>query len=347
MSKSRALILAICVSFLIFSHLHLSFVNLNNQDQVLNKPKPILKTYSSNNSIWISMGLCYDQKAKILGKEKYPYAEVTPLAIKLWKHFRPDVKIYIKIIYTMKNNEVLRNMYNDNLLAAGADEIEWADVTQAGGNMSCVLQSQVSRLFLYQRSFVKPDDVIVTVDVNLFVMKGHILEPIDQFSDMNAWIFQYEDTAHVESGNGETFNQNLLGLRAKTWKLLMNATSDLNEDWIRYKRDEIGLGNLTWYYDQWITTHGLLLKNICTVPPWSGLWNKKGLEYDPYFDDSNQCWHGRGYKDCNMDIHIVPHGCKWWHFYPSQTFKEHVEKFNELTENSYNLQITDIFSQNT
>ena len=47
----------------------------------------------------------------------------------------------------------------------------------------------------------------VTVDVNLFVMKGHILEPIDQFSDMNAWIFQYEDTAHVESGNGETFNQ--------------------------------------------------------------------------------------------------------------------------------------------
>ena len=40
------------------------------------------------------------KKAKILGKEKYPYAEVTPLAIKLWKHFRPDVKIYIKIIYT-------------------------------------------------------------------------------------------------------------------------------------------------------------------------------------------------------------------------------------------------------
>ena len=38
-------------------------------------------------------------------------------------------------------------------------------------------------------------------------MAGHILEPIDQFSDMNAWIFQYEDTAHIESGDGETFNQ--------------------------------------------------------------------------------------------------------------------------------------------
>ena len=42
------------------------------------------------------------------------------------------------------------------------------------------------------------------------------------------------------------FSQNLLGLRAKTWKLLMNATSDLNEDWLRYKRDEIGHAQL--YY---------------------------------------------------------------------------------------------------
>ena len=38
-------------------------------------------------------------------------------------------------------------------------------------------------------------------------MASHILEPIDQFHDKNAWIFQYDDTAHVESGNGETFNQ--------------------------------------------------------------------------------------------------------------------------------------------
>ena len=98
-------------------------------------------------------------------------------------------------------------MYNDNLLAAGADEIEWVHVKKAGENMSCVLQSQVSRLFLYQRPFIKPEDVIVTVDVNLFVMASHILEPIDQFPDMNAWIFQYEETAHIEKGNGETFNQ--------------------------------------------------------------------------------------------------------------------------------------------
>ena len=47
----------------------------------------------------------------------------------------------------------------------------------------------------------------MTVDVNLFVMASHIIEPIDQFPNMRAWIFQYEDTAHIETGRGETFNQ--------------------------------------------------------------------------------------------------------------------------------------------
>ena len=98
-------------------------------------------------------------------------------------------------------------MYTKNLQEAGADEIEWSDVTSAGQNVSCILQSQVSRLFLYQRPFIKPNDVIVTVDVNLFVMASHILEPIDQFDSMQAWIFQYEETAHIQSGFGETFNQ--------------------------------------------------------------------------------------------------------------------------------------------
>ena len=62
-------------------------------------------------------------------------------------------------------------------------------------------------MFLYQRPFIHPEDVIVTVDVNLFVMAAHILEPIDRYADKNAWIFQYVDTAHISTGRGETFNE--------------------------------------------------------------------------------------------------------------------------------------------
>ena len=98
----KTFISVICVIFFTLIYLNLSLVNNNSSYQLTNNkfPKPILKTYSSNNTIWVSMGLCYDQNAKILGKNEYPYAEVTPMAIRLWKHFRPDVKIYIKLIYS-------------------------------------------------------------------------------------------------------------------------------------------------------------------------------------------------------------------------------------------------------
>ena len=50
----------------------------------------------------------------------------------------------------------IRLKYDEKLKEAGADVVEWAHVSQAG-NMSCVLQSQVSRLFLYQRPFIKAE----------------------------------------------------------------------------------------------------------------------------------------------------------------------------------------------
>ena len=137
--------------------------------------------------------------------------------------------------------------------------------------------------------------------------------------------------------------QNLLALRAQEWARIINASRDLNSDWIASKKIQVGLDDSTWYYDQWITTHGLLKNKICTVPPWSGLWRKQGLQFDPLFDDSDICWHGQGYKDCNQDIHIVPHGCKWFHFFPSQTLQEHIDKFNELTQNAFNVETKDIY----
>jgi hypothetical protein len=31
----------------------------------------------------------------------------------------------------------------------------------------------------------------------------------------------------------------------------------------------------------------------------------------------------------------MPGGCKWWHFYPTETFEEHVKKFHQLTNNVF------------
>ena len=100
----------------------------------------------------------------------------------------------------------LRKQYDETIKSAGADHVDWAFVDEAG-DISCVTQSQLSRLFLYQKPYVNASDIIITVDVNLFPMTSHILEPIEQFPNLRAWIFQYEDTAHIETGYGETFNQ--------------------------------------------------------------------------------------------------------------------------------------------
>ena len=146
---------------------------------------------------------------------------------------------------------------------------------------------------------------------------------------------------------GETFNQNLIALRAKSWREMLEIGPNQSmEDWVQAKVDEIGLDrDFTWYYDQWITTHSILKHRLCNAPEESALWTNPGLNFDPAFNDTDVCYHGYGYKDCNEEIHIVYEGCKWWHFYPEQTFQEHVDKFHELTNNSYTFSFLDPYHE--
>ena len=65
-------------------------------------------------------------------------------------------------------------------------------------------------------------------------------------------------------------------------------------------------GPAEWYTDQLITTHGLLASRVCQVAETSGLWRLLGLRRDPDLADSELCWHGSGYKNCNKRRHTVP-----------------------------------------
>jgi len=283
------------------------------------------------------MGLCYSENANHNGKSNYPYKDVTPLALLLWQYHLPDVSTIVRIVYTENQINEMMKAYGEMLERAGA-VVEWLEA----GEMDCVLKSQLVRLFAGEHPLVMPDDIVMTVDVNLFVMTPDILHPIVSSPGMVAWVPQYEETASIPTGRGETFNQNLIAMKAKTWFNITGYKGNLMEMVERYKRD-LGLlaelGKSTWYYDQLITTHALLSSKICTVPKESGLWKMPGLEYDPSLVDGATCWHGRGYRDCNKDIHIVYQGCKWWHFFPFQRMAEHLEKFYELTNNTIKLDI--------
>ncbi len=74
-----------------------------------------------------------------------------------------------------------------NFFGLGA-EIQWV----ATDGMDCVLKAQIIRMFAFGHPLVKPDDVVMTVDVNLFLMTGNILDPIYENPEKLAWIYQFD-----------------------------------------------------------------------------------------------------------------------------------------------------------
>ena len=92
-----------------------------------------------------------------------------------------------------------------------------------------------------------------------------------------------------------------------------------------------------WYTDQVIITWALLSSKVCSVPASSNLWKMPGLQFDPALDDTERCFHGVGYQDCNRGRSHISLGCKWWHFYPSESFENHLDKFYQFSNNTVTL----------
>ena len=144
------------------------------------------------------------------GKKDYPYALVTPLAILLWYHFFPDIRVIIYLIYEKTEFEYRRKLYEETLRQTNV-EIRWVE----SGDMNCVTKSQVIRMWAFQEPMIHDNDIIITVDVNLFAMTTRILDPINDHPDLKLWVFQWNNTAFIDTGIGETFNQNLMSAESR------------------------------------------------------------------------------------------------------------------------------------
>ena len=88
-------------------------VSTENAEKTKKETKP---------KIWISMGLCFSENTKKYGKEHYPYAEVTPLALLLWSYFFPkpdEVATIIFLVYTEPNKTEHMTVYEKTLIPTG------------------------------------------------------------------------------------------------------------------------------------------------------------------------------------------------------------------------------------
>ena len=132
-------------------------------------------------------------------------------------------------MYTGEEVNSQMALYQKMLESAGA-VVEWVK----SGDMDCVLKSQLIRIVAFEHPAVDDRDILVTVDCNLFVMSKDILGPLDQFPDMVAWVFQWGSSAWSASKTGETFNQNLIAMRAGTWRNITQYNGDLQSLVERY-----------------------------------------------------------------------------------------------------------------
>ena len=97
-------------------------------------------TESKNTKIWASMGLCYNHNTHRNGRKNYPYKEIIPLSLLLWRYHLPQVNTIVRIVHTEPKLTDKMKAYGAMLERTGA-VVEWIPA----GNMSCVTMSQIVR----------------------------------------------------------------------------------------------------------------------------------------------------------------------------------------------------------
>lgn len=88
--------------------------------------------------------------------------------------------------------------------------------------MSC----ESFRLFAGDHPLVRPDDIVITADVNLFVINRRVLNFILNSPEKTAWVQRYDA---VSAKKSKTFNQNLVAMKARTWLRITGYKGNLTE----------------------------------------------------------------------------------------------------------------------
>jgi len=315
-----------------------SLVEKHHDDAVSNI-KDVTFENSEGPRTWITMGLCWSANAQVHGKENFPYKDAAPLSAQLWMKMTPT-KVILQIVYSEEEISDELKEYKKELESYGAVVF----LVPTGSDMKCVLKSQMIRLLAYALPFIRDDDIIVTADVDAFVMTKDIYKPL-LLPGRQIWIYRYAFTM----GTGATFMMPFIGIKASVWKNILQY--DLSMD----QPDKGLLGNglpkmiedygtkmsfsesYTWDIDQHILSHAILSSGLCSLPGDNKLWKELNIE-PRVFDDGKTCWHGSGiYEDCNnvlwtrnLYIRYKGNNCKWWHFYPSETYADLRSKFQEI-----------------
>ena len=121
------------------------------------------------------------------GKQQFPYKEAALMSSQLWLNLT-DARVILQIIYAEPEVSPELRAYQAELEARGVRVL--LNHQEETAEMNCVLKSQLIRLLAFLLPFVQEEDVIVTADVDAFVMTKDILKPI-RLLQRKIWIYRY------------------------------------------------------------------------------------------------------------------------------------------------------------
>jgi len=198
------------------------------------------------------------------------------------------------------------------------------------GNLDCVLSSQVARLVTaHYHPVIQDEDIVITADVDGFIMSPRILDPLQKASSFWVWGYDYSRILGVE------FQIPLLGTHSRTWKELIEFNGDMRSMIQNYnkllkmqKEDKND-----WFWDQNIVSYSLLTKRICSLPDDHEVWTRYRLKPQA-FDDSSSCWHGNlsTGMTCCADSKCIEEdtSCMWMHLYSQGGVDGLEEKYQKI-----------------
>jgi len=265
---------------------------------------------------WASVSLCWGENAQVYGKENFPYSEAAFYSSMLW-HNQTEGKVGV-ILTIVSARDRTEDAKLDSYVRRMEEVPGVTVVLQENLIGNCVLQSQVTRMYAWQNSFVKMDDVIVMADADLFLVGKPVMEMLEQPS--RVWLGEY---SHTQSTGG-SFPMALTAMTAQDWSENLDFSTregggptGMEDVVTHFKKLNGGTGWGEWEVDQVILSNVLLRpdRQLCSLPKRNGLWTR--LKIAPHeFNDAGLCFHG-DLMNCNRGSPHTRTPCPWWHFLPT------------------------------
>ena len=209
------------------------------------------------------------------GKGSFPYSEAAVRAVQLW-HRLTQARVLISIVYTGQvGQQPQLGEYKEQLQQLGAS-VRLVEASE----LSCVLSSQLIRVVPQEHHpQIRPRDIIITADVDAFIMTPDILLPLTNASSVSVWVWRYE----LSYVSGYTFMMPFIGARSETWQEMIWYNGSLAATVTHYKN----LLNISqeadfWDTDQDIVSYAIITNRKCSLQKSNNVWAKLNLPPRPF-----------------------------------------------------------------